>query len=278
MHNAINFNDVIELAKQAGTAIMKIYNRDFTVDVKADDSPLTEADLVSHHCIMDGLKKLTPDIPVLSEESALISWQERSQWQRYWLIDPLDGTKEFIKRNGEFTVNIALIVEQQPAWGVVYAPAKSLVYYGGSLQANSFKESADGKSPIQVSNLPKSAQGWRIVGSKSHQSDEFAELVKRFDQPDIVSLGSSLKICMVAEGSADLYPRLGLTSEWDTAAAHAVLQGAGGEMYHAESFTPLRYNTKDSLLNPFFHATGKTRDILQIAATYLNLKTKTNLN
>lgn len=270
MHNAINFNDVIQLAKQAGAAIMEIYNKDFSVDLKADDSPLTEADLASHHCIVDGLKKITPTIPVLSEESATITWQERSQWQTYWLIDPLDGTKEFIKRNGEFTVNIALIVEQRPAWGVVYAPAKSLLYYGGSLQASSIKESSAGKSPIQVRDLPESAQGWKIVGSKSHQSEEFAELVKRFDQPDIVSLGSSLKICMVAEGSADLYPRLGLTSEWDTAAAHAVLQGAGGEMYQAGSFTPLRYNTKDSLLNPFFHAVGKTRDINQIATAYLN--------
>lgn len=270
MHNAINFNDVIQLAQQAGTAIMKIYSKDFAINAKDDDSPLTEADLASHHCIIDGLKKLTPAIPVLSEESAAIPWQERSQWQCYWLIDPLDGTKEFIKRNGEFTVNIALIVNQQPAWGVVYAPAKSLLYYGGSLQAGSFKESAAGKLPIHVRDLPTSAQGWKIVGSKSHQSDDFVELVKRFDQPDIVSLGSSLKICMVAEGSADLYPRLGLTSEWDTAAAHAVLQGAGGEMYEVNTFTPLRYNTKDNLLNPFFHAVGEARDIQQIAKTYLN--------
>ena len=269
MHNAINFEKVTQLAKQAGAAIMEIYDRDFSVNIKADDSPLTEADLAAHHCIVDGLKKLTPEIPVLSEESATISWQERSQWNSYWLIDPLDGTKEFIKRNGEFTVNIALIVNQQPIWGVVYAPAKSLLYYGGSLQASSIKESAAGKSTIQVNHLPESAQGWKIVGSKSHQSEEFAQLVKRFEQPDIVSLGSSLKICMVAEGSADLYPRLGLTSEWDTAAAHAVLQGAGGDMYQAGSFTPLRYNTKDSLLNPYFYAVGKTLDINQISTTYL---------
>ncbi|MGV8838260.1 3'(2'),5'-bisphosphate nucleotidase CysQ family protein, partial [Cellvibrio sp.] len=201
MLNAINFDDVIKLAKQAGAAIMDIYTRDFSVDMKADDSPLTEADLASHHCIVDGLKKITPHIPVLSEESATIAWQERSQWQSYWLIDPLDGTKEFIKRNGEFTVNIALIIEQQPAWGVVYAPAKALLYYGGQLQAGSIKESAEDKTAIQVKLMPESAQGWKIVGSKSHQSDEFAQLVKRFDQPDIVNLGSSLKICMVAEGS-----------------------------------------------------------------------------
>jgi 3'(2'), 5'-bisphosphate nucleotidase len=255
MQTAINFDLVVQLAKRAGAVIMEIYNRDFSVDMKADNSPLTEADLAAHHCIVNGLQQLTPNIPVLSEESATISWQERGQWHRYWLIDPLDGTKEFVKRNGEFTVNIALIVDQQPLWGVVYAPAKSLLYYGGSLQAGSIKESAAGKLSI--------------LGSKSHQSDEFVQLVKRFEQPDIVNLGSSLKICMVAEGSADLYPRLGLTSEWDTAAAHAVLQGAGGEMYQAGSFTPLRYNTKDSLLNPFFHAVGKARDINQIATTYL---------
>lgn len=269
MQTAIDFDQVVQLAKRAGAAIMEIYNRDFLVDTKADNSPLTEADLAAHHCIVNGLKNISPNIPVLSEESAAIAWQERSQWQSYWLIDPLDGTKEFIKRNGEFTVNIALISEQQPLWGVVYAPAKSLLYYGGSLQAGSFKESAAGKLPIHARHLPESAQGWKIVGSKSHQSDEFVQLVKRFDQPDIVSLGSSLKICMVAEGSADLYPRLGLTSEWDTAAAHAVLQGAGGDIVQAENFTPLRYNTKESLLNPFFHAVGKTRDIHQIATTYL---------
>lgn len=269
MHTAINFNDVVHLAKQAGAAIMEIYNRDFSVDIKADDSPLTEADLASHHCIVDGLKKITPDIPVLSEESATIGWQERSQWQTYWLIDPLDGTKEFIKRNGEFTVNIALIIEQQPAWGVVYAPAKALLYYGGQLQTGSMKECTEGKSAIHVNSHPESAQGWKIVGSKSHQSDEFVQLVKRFDQPDIVNLGSSLKICMVAEGSADLYPRLGLTSEWDTAAAHAVLQGAGGEIYQADNLTPLRYNTKENLLNPFFHALGKTNDFKRLAKEYL---------
>lgn len=269
MHNAINFNDVIQLARQAGAAIMEIYNRDFSVDIKADDSPLTEADLASHHCIVDGLKKITPNIPVLSEESASISWQERSQWHTYWLIDPLDGTKEFIKRNGEFTVNIALIVAQQPVWGVVYAPAKALLYYGGQQQENSIREDAEGKKIILVNPHPVSPQGWKIVGSKSHQSDEFVQLVKRFDQPDIVNLGSSLKICMVAEGSADLYPRLGLTSEWDTAAAHAVLQGAGGEMYQADNFTPLRYNTKETLLNPFFHAVGKTNDFNRLVKDYL---------
>ncbi|MDR7088657.1 3'(2'),5'-bisphosphate nucleotidase CysQ [Cellvibrio fibrivorans] len=269
MLNAINFDDVIKLAKQAGAAIMEIYNRDFSVDMKADESPLTEADLASHHCIVDGLKKITPHIPVLSEESTTIAWQERSQWQSYWLIDPLDGTKEFIKRNGEFTVNIALIVEQQPVWGVVYAPAKALLYYGGQLHAGSVKESAEDKTAIHVKLLPESARGWKIVGSKSHQSDEFAQLVKRFDQPDIVNLGSSLKICMVAEGSADLYPRLGLTSEWDTAAAHAVLQGAGGEIYQADNLTPLRYNTKENLLNPFFHALGKTNDFNRLVKEYL---------
>jgi 3'(2'), 5'-bisphosphate nucleotidase len=270
MHNTIDFAAVVQLAKKAGNAIMAIYGRDFSVETKTDNSPLTEADLAAHHCIIDGLSIISPTLPVLSEESNNIDWQTRCQWDSYWLIDPLDGTKEFIKRNGEFTVNIALINNNRPVWGVVYAPAKELLYYGGQLQGQSIREIGNDRTIIHCNPVPATAAGWKIVGSKSHQSDEFVELVKRFSEPVIVNLGSSLKICMVAEGSADLYPRLGLTSEWDTAAAHAVLQGAGGELYNADTLTALQYNTKEILLNPFFHALGKTDSFTHFAERFLH--------
>jgi 3'(2'), 5'-bisphosphate nucleotidase len=269
MQGTIDFTAVVQLAKKAGDAIMDIYDRDFSVDIKADDSPLTEADLAAHNCIINGLNKITPELPQLSEESANIPWPTRQHWNNYWLIDPLDGTKEFIKRNGEFTVNIALISNNQPIWGVVYAPAKDLLYYGGSAQGNSVKTANSLTTNINTKPVPSTTESWKIVGSKSHQSDAFAALVKRFSKPDIVNLGSSLKICMVAEGSADLYPRLGLTSEWDTAAAHAVLQGAGGEIYNAETLLPLQYNLKESLLNPFFHAIGETKSFSEFSKQYL---------
>ena len=250
----IPFNDVIQLAKEAGQAIMAIYDRNFAVEEKDDKSPLTEADLASHTAIVQGLEHITPDIPVLSEESSELPWSERRQWNRYWLIDPLDGTKEFIKKNGEFTVNIALVDNGEPVWGVVYAPALEWTYYGGSAQQGSWKEQGGKVHTIEVTELPEDNTGWRIVGSRSHQSEEFKTFIERFDSPTIKSMGSSLKICLVAEGEADLYPRLGPTSEWDTAAAHAVLAGAGGKIVEAESRETLRYNQKDSVLNPFFIA------------------------
>lgn len=250
----IPFNDIIQLAREAGKAIMAIYERDFSVEEKDDKSPLTEADLASHNTIVKGLESLTPDIPVLSEESSEMPWSERQQWSRYWLIDPLDGTKEFIKKNGEFTVNIALIDNGEPVWGVVDAPALEWTYYGGSAQQGSWKEQGGQVHTIEVTELPEGRSGWRIVGSRSHQSEEFREFIERFDSPTIKSMGSSLKICLVAEGEADLYPRLGPTSEWDTGAAHAVLAGAGGKLIEAESGASLHYNQKESVLNPYFIA------------------------
>lgn len=248
---------VIQLAIQAGEAILTIYQRDFDIEQKADASPLTEADLAAHKVITEGLAQLTPDIPVLSEESANIPWEERRQWTRYWLVDPLDGTKEFIKKNGEFTVNIALIENGEPVWGVVYAPALNWTYQGGTATGGSHLNKAGEQHSLQVATQPEGKSGWRLVGSRSHQSDDFKAFVTRFDNPEIKSLGSSLKICLVAEGEADLYPRLGPTSEWDTAAAHAVLRGAGGEILEADSGNPLRYNQKDSVLNPYFLAAPK---------------------
>lgn len=252
----LNFpaDSVTQLAIEAGNAILHIYQRDFDIEQKADASPLTEADLAAHLIITQGLAELTPEVPVLSEESAAVPWSVRRQWTRYWLVDPLDGTKEFIKKNGEFTVNIALIENGEPIWGVVHAPALGWTYQGGSASGASTLSKAGKKQALQVATLPRGRAGWRLVGSRSHQSEAFQKYVAQFDNPEIKSLGSSLKICMVAEGEADLYPRLGPTSEWDTAAAHAVLRGAGGDIVEANSLEPLRYNQKDSLLNPHFLA------------------------
>jgi len=255
--SAIPYSKIVQVAKDAGEAIMAIYAQDFEVYQKNDSSPLTEADLAAHNIIDAALKKLTPELPILSEESENAPWAARQQWDSYWLVDPLDGTKEFVKKNGEFTVNIALIENGEPAWGVVAAPALGETYYGGTATGGSWKEDAQGNTtPISVSPAPAGKSCWRIMGSRSHQSEAFKQLVADFDDPIIKSVGSSLKICLVAEGEADLYPRLGPTCEWDTGAAHAVLLGAGGQLNHAETGEPLRYNQSDSVLNPFFIAKG----------------------
>ncbi len=244
---------VCSIAKDAGTEIMKIYDKGFEVSEKHDNSPLTEADMASHHLIIEALAKLTPGTPILSEESDNLSFEVRSSWQTYWLIDPLDGTKEFIKRNGEFTVNIALIHKHESVLGVVYAPARDLLYYasrgqgackdggGTSHQAISARK-ALGKPPI-------------IVGSRSHPTPGLAEFLANMGEYDLTSMGSSLKSCLVAEGAADIYPRFGLTSEWDTAAAQCVVEEAGAHLTTMD-MQPLRYNTKESLLNPHFLVFG----------------------
>lgn len=236
------------IARAAGAAITEIYNSDdFEVQLKGDDSPLTKADLAAHRVIVDGLSKLNEQYPVLSEESADISWDKRQQWQRYWLVDPLDGTKEFIKRNGEFTVNIALIENGEPVMGVVYAPMLDAMYVG-ERGSGAFLNA----QPIRVQEeMPDIL---RVVGSRSHPSAETVQWLEGLGKPyELVPMGSSLKICLVAEGKADLYPRLGPTSEWDTAAAHAVLNAAGGSMTTLDG-SPLLYNQKESLLNPHFIA------------------------
>ena len=249
---------VIALAKKAGDEVMRIYQQDFAVDFKDDESPLTQADLRSHRCIVDGLSQITPDLPVLSEESSDEVKSTRMGWQTYWLVDPLDGTKEFVKKNGEFTVNIALIHDHYPVFGVVYAPALNLMYWGGRA-TGSFKMHADGDVVGITSRIPpKKPSEWKIVGSRSHQSEEFKAFVANYPGADIVSMGSSLKLCLVAEGLADLYPRLGLTSEWDTAAAQAVVEGAGGSVISHQDGLRLSCNkNSETLLNPFFIVSGK---------------------
>jgi 3'(2'), 5'-bisphosphate nucleotidase len=243
---------VKRIAENAGEKIMAIYGSEFTFARKADNSPLTEADLAAHHCIADGLRNLSP-YPILSEESADIGYQERQRWTTYWLVDPLDGTREFINRNGEFTVNIALIHQQSPVLGIVYAPAKRTCYYAAQ-GMGAYKHVAGGNPhPIKVrAKLPETLV---VVGSRSHATPELAAYLNRLPAHRLMSIGSSLKFCLVADGEADLYPRLGPTSEWDTAAAQCVLEQAGGKVTDLYGKT-LQYNCKESLLNPFFLAFG----------------------
>lgn len=242
--------DIIRIAEQASVAIRQVYDSDFAVSRKDDDSPLTAADLAAHETICRGLTALTPGVPILSEESSDLPWQERSSWQTYWLVDPLDGTREFIKRNGEFTVNIALIHHHEAVLGVVHVPVTQVCYYAAA--GHGAWRSEAGSAPRRI-HTRRTDRG-RIVtaGSRSHGS----ELQKRFFEslgPDTgtIVIGSSLKFCLVAEGQIDIYPRFGPTSEWDSAAAQCVVEQAGGRVTDLQ-WRPIRYNTKDSLLNPDF--------------------------
>lgn len=256
-------NTLVAVARQAGSAIMRVYSRGFSVRRKGDDSPLTEADTASHAVIARGLEREFPGIPVLSEESPLVpGYETRRGWSRYWLVDPLDGTKEFVKRNGQFTVNIALMEGARPVAGVVFAPARDWMYWG-SRGAGAFKAGAGRTSvPIRCRPLPKSG-AVRVVASRSHLSAETREYLEllRFAHGEIsfVRMGSSLKICLVAEGAADIYPRLAPTMEWDTAAAHAVLNAAGGVLLEHGTRRELRYN-KEDLRNAWFVA-APSRDV-----------------
>lgn len=248
---------VLAIAKDAGAKIMEIYQRDFAVYEKQDTSPLTEADLAAHKCIVAGLEAIS-DLPILSEESADIPWDERKTWNQYWLVDPLDGTKEFIKKNGEFTVNIALIDGGKPVMGVVYAPALAKSYVG-IVGQGAWTETAEGVSAISA-KVHSEGEVWKVVGSRSHQSPEIKNLLDLLGgESELVAMGSSLKLCLVAEGEAHLYPRLGPTSEWDTGAAHAVALAAGANVTVLDGANPLNpdaealtYNQKESVLNPYF--------------------------
>jgi 3'(2'), 5'-bisphosphate nucleotidase len=244
---------LLDIAKQAGQAILKVYHQDFSVEHKDDSSPLTAADLASHRTIVQHLSELDPGTPILSEEGADIPFATRSQWDRYWLIDPLDGTREFVKRNGEFTVNIALIEHGRPVVGVVHVPVTG-VSYVGQVGKGAWKTDAEGAvKPIRVQTQRRDRA--LVAGSRSHAGDSLKRFLQRLGDHEIVSMGSSLKLCLVAEGAADIYPRLGPTSEWDTAAAQAVVEAAGGKVTDT-NLEPLRYNTKDSLLNPHFLVFG----------------------
>ncbi len=244
--------EVMAIAKQAAEQILSIYGTEFQVDTKADQSPLTAADMAAHQCIVNGLNKIST-LPILSEESADIPYTERSQWQRYWLVDPLDGTKEFIKRNGDFTVNIALIDVHKPILGVVYVPVTRQCYYAAE-SIGAYKQT-DSQAAQSITVRQKISTPLTVAGSKSHKTPELADYLSKLPEHDLISIGSSLKLCLVAEGSADLYPRIGLTSEWDTAAAQCIVEQAGGAVTEVNGLA-LEYNRKDSLLNPYFLVFG----------------------
>ena len=244
---------LIDIARKAGDEILEIYNQDFDVYEKDDLSPLTDADLASHRHIVSALELLTPDWQLMSEESTSISWEVRKTWSRYWLIDPLDGTKEFIKRNGEFTVNIALIEQHRPVMGVVHVPVSATTYYG-ACGVGAFCKQADGE-PRRIRTRPAPEDKLVVVGSRSHPSPRLQQYLDAMGNHQLASYGSSLKFCLVADGQADLYPRLGPTSEWDTAAAQAVVEAAGGVVTYTNG-KPLEYNRKESILNPEFLVAG----------------------
>jgi len=244
---------IVALARAAGDAILEVYATDFEVQAKADDSPLTQADMAAHNIIDKGLRELTPDIPIISEESGLPDFDQRGQWRRYWLIDPLDGTKEFVNRNGEFTVNIALIDNHKPILGVVHVPVKEKTYTGckgvGATVRNNDAE------PQAISVASSTGNAVRVVGSRSHRGASLDAYLEKLGEVEMLPMGSSLKFCVVAEGGADIYPRLGLTSEWDTAAAQAVVEQAGGAVLELDG-RPLAYNAKADILNPHFMVRG----------------------
>ncbi|UVJ44265.1 3'(2'),5'-bisphosphate nucleotidase CysQ [Pseudomonas sp. LS1212] len=248
---------VIELARRAGEAILPFWRADVAVVAKADESPVTAADLAAHHVIVAGLKALDSSIPILSEEDCAISLSERQGWQRWWLVDPLDGTKEFIAGSEEFTVNIALIEQGRVVFGVVAMPTNGRCYFGGSGLGSWRAEAAGQALPIHVRAAPAAGEAFTVVASRRHSSPEQEQLLAGLSaglgELKLANIGSSLKFCLLAEGSADCYPRLAPTSQWDTAAAQGVLEGAGGEVLEVNG-QPFRYPPRESLLNPFFLA------------------------
>lgn len=254
----------IKGAYEGGLEILKVYGTEFTVDVKEDKSPLTEADRRAHNKIMEFLDGT--GIPVLSEEGKHLSFDERKAWSQFWLVDPLDGTKEFVKRNGEFTVNIALIEDGVPVSGVIYVPVKDEMYLGikgkGAVKIPEYSKHHVDHSDLEDLlsrgvKLPVSngKTAFTMVGSRSHMSDETMDYMERMKaehgEVEIVSMGSSLKLCLVAEGVADVYPRFAPTMEWDTGAGQAIALNAGCTVTEKDETTPLRYN-KENLLNPWF--------------------------
>ena len=251
--------DILNIAIDAGKEILKIYKKNFNVDLKTDNSPITEADINSNNLIKKRLIEIEKNIPILTEES-LVNWETRRVWEKYWLIDPLDGTKEFINRNGEFTVNISLIENNLPIFGVIYAPEKSLLYYGKK-NNGSYKfitqDNINTLSEFKKININNNiTSNIKIIGSRSHSNKDFQIWVeKNFSQYELISIGSSLKFCFLAEGTADIYPRLGPTSEWDIAAGHIILEEAGGILKSFDN-KDILYNTKDNIINPNFLACG----------------------
>ncbi|MBB3185629.1 3'(2'), 5'-bisphosphate nucleotidase [Halomonas fontilapidosi] len=244
----------------AGREVMAIYRRAYAVEHKADDSPLTEADMASHHALLALLERETPGMPVLSEESDEIPFATRRHWARFWLVDPLDGTREFIAGNGEFTLNVALVEAGVPVFGIVYAPAlpERPVTWWGQVGQGAFRREGERERAIGVRELPDpDREPWQVAGSRRNGREAFIAFCQALPAHVTRDIGSSLKFCLIAEGKADLYPRLAPTSEWDTAAAQAVVTAAGGQVLDAATLQPLRCNQQESLLNPGFIACGQ---------------------
>lgn len=261
--NQIEIKVVLDIAIQAGKEIMDVYETDFSVESKEDNSPLTLADGKSHNKIVEGLEKYYPDIPILSEEGKHQSYDERKEWDYAWVVDPLDGTKEFVKRNGEFTVNIALIKNGAPVLGVIYAPVLDEAYVGergqGSYKIENVQEQFNNQVTLidigKTLPIKENRDYCSVVASRSHlskETEDYIETLKeKYGKVELASAGSSLKLCLVAEGKADVYPRFAPTMEWDTAAGQAVVESAGGKVITTDTKEPLKYN-KEDLLNPWF--------------------------
>jgi len=239
---------VIDISEKASDEILTFYDTDFNVEVKDDLTPLTSADLAAHNYITEALTQLTPHIPILSEEAANIPFDVRKTWETYWLVDPLDGTREFIKKNGEFSVNIALISGHEAILGVIYLPVTRVCYYA-SKGNGAYKKTNSETIKISVKQTQRDAM--IIAGSRSYRDSSLDSFLEKIGKYEIISMGSSIKSCLVAEGKVDIYPRLGPTSEWDTAAAQCIVEESGGSITDT-SLQPLQYNTKDVLLNPHF--------------------------
>ncbi|KXS52948.1 MAG: adenosine 3'-phosphate 5'-phosphosulfate 3'(2'),5'-bisphosphate nucleotidase [Marinobacter sp. T13-3] len=251
MHYSSLLPDVIRIADEASERVLHIYQSDFKVHFKEDQTPITAADLAANEIITRGLRRITRDIPIISEESLETPWEERKHWGRFWLVDPIDGTKDFTQRTGEFTINIAMIEDGEPVMGVVIAPALKEAYWGVKGEG-AYKRDRTGKAHhIRVAEPRDSL---RVVASKNHLNEDTRAFIAKLGPHETVQAGSSLKFCRIAEGHADIYPRLGPTSEWDTAAAHAVLVAAGGKVQTLEG-QPLKYG-KEDVLNPWFIAAG----------------------
>ena len=247
---------VIDIARLASIEILKVYNSpDFSIQTKSDESPVTAADLASNQVITEGLSKLNPSLPILSEETLEIPYEERRSFEYFWIVDPLDGTKEFIKRNGEFTINIALIHQNKPVLGVVYLPDTEGVYFGVK-NDGAFKINNGVEKRISCSRFRLTDKGLKIPISRSHRNEATDELFLGYNQPELVPCGSSLKFLKIADGTFDIYPRIGTTMEWDTAAPQIILEEAGGQISEWHSRKPLIYNKMD-LRNPNFIAHGK---------------------
>jgi len=254
-------NELCHIAKHAGQEILRIYmdSKDVEIERKSDSSPLTIADKASNEIICQGLENMNPSYPIISEENKQIAYEERKDYEYAWMVDPLDGTKEFIKRNGEFTVNIALIHKNRSIMGVVYVPVEDKCYYAAEGEG-AFLIDKDGVvSQLHCNNFKMDDEGIRVVASRSHLNPETEAFMGQLKQPETVAKGSSLKFLVLASGGAELYPRLAPTMEWDTAAAHIILEEAGGSVVQYGTKDPLEYN-KENLLNPHFLASARLKN------------------